>query len=236
MTKGEFLQAFGEKLSEGLPTNEVLRQMQYYEGFFDAETSRGRTEAEVLSELGNPVLLARNVLESPVSSRSYQNTLSPYEQGFAEGSYAGKNQSRDPASGSTEDTSPRSQGSRYAQPKAQAHAAYSAPYEPRTKNQPVDRWRKEPEPEDLQKKGSWQKMPDPEEQPEPVRGSVEGTGKPGLVPTLAPILLGIVLLSFIIIGCVTGGITKSAMILPIILLAVALVIVFILVIIRKKRK
>ena len=87
MTKQEFLEALGRKLAEGLPQGEVYRQMQYYEGYIDAEMRRGRTEEEVIAELGDPLLLARNVLGSPVSATAVWNEVSPYEQGCAEGSY-----------------------------------------------------------------------------------------------------------------------------------------------------
>ena len=98
MTKQEFLKALGEKLSEDLPAAEVLRQIQYYEGYIDAETSRGRDEESILEELGDPILIARNVSESPITHRNSWNTQSPYEQGYVQGSYESRTGTKSTAS------------------------------------------------------------------------------------------------------------------------------------------
>ena len=236
MTKEEFLGAFGQKLSEGLPNVEVLLQMQYYQGYFDAEMRRGRSEADVLAELGDPVLLARNVLESPAAQTYSRSALSPYEQGFAEGSYVRKTNPYEEENRKSADPRPASAEFRESERKTGRGAAEAAAGKEAAVKTPDGKWRKEQDPENLRKKGTWQKMPDPKEEPELVHVSAGRIAKQGLMQNLVPMLLGVVLLVFIIVGVATGELTKNAVLLPIILLAAALVIVFILVKIRRKRK
>ena len=93
MTRQEFLEALSTRLSEEKSTSEVLGLIQYYQGYIDGETARGRTEEEVLDELGDPVLIARTLLEAPSSSSgffgAYQDGLrDSYEEGAYEGSHA----------------------------------------------------------------------------------------------------------------------------------------------------
>ncbi|MDO4803995.1 MAG: DUF1700 domain-containing protein [Lachnospiraceae bacterium] len=85
MNKTEFLDALSEKLSEDLPPAAVQEQVDYYRGFIDGELKKGRTEEEVTYDLGEPILIARNLVESPQSYRV--NNTSTYEQGMAEAEY-----------------------------------------------------------------------------------------------------------------------------------------------------
>ncbi|HAE45683.1 MAG TPA: hypothetical protein DCG37_08850 [Lachnospiraceae bacterium] len=85
MNKEEFLQGLSDKLSEDLSPGEVEEQVAYYRGYIDGELKKGRTEEEATFDLGDPILIARNLVESPPSYRV--NTTSAYEQGMAESEY-----------------------------------------------------------------------------------------------------------------------------------------------------
>lgn len=85
MNKEEFLQGLSEKLSEDLSPGDVEEQVAYYRGYIDGELKKGRTEEEATFELGDPILIARNLVESPQSYRV--NTTNAYEQGMAESEY-----------------------------------------------------------------------------------------------------------------------------------------------------
>ena len=93
MNKQEFLDALAAKLSEEI-TNpaEVADQVSYYEGYIDSEIANGKDEETVTGELGDPILIARNILESPGSDRRDYSTSS-YEQGRAEAQYQRENDS-----------------------------------------------------------------------------------------------------------------------------------------------
>ena len=77
MNKEEFLQGLSEKLSEDLSPGDVEEQVAYYRGYIDGELKKGRTEEEATFELGDPILIARNLVESPQSYRV--NTTNAYE-------------------------------------------------------------------------------------------------------------------------------------------------------------
>ena len=85
MTKEEFLNALGNKLSEDLSESEIASELRYYEGYIDAEVSRGKIEEEATDQLGDPILIARNIAEAPRNSYGYREAT--YEQGYEEATY-----------------------------------------------------------------------------------------------------------------------------------------------------
>lgn len=85
MTKEEFLNALGNKLSEDLSESEIASELRYYEGYIDAEVSRGKSEEEATDQLGDPILIARNIAEAPRNSYGYREAT--YEQGYEEATY-----------------------------------------------------------------------------------------------------------------------------------------------------
>ena len=93
MNKQEFLDALAAKLSEEIPNPaEVADQVSYYEGYIDSEIAHGKDEETVTNELGDPILIARNIMESPGSDRRDYSTSS-YEQGQAEARYQRESES-----------------------------------------------------------------------------------------------------------------------------------------------
>ncbi|MDO5703213.1 MAG: hypothetical protein Q4G47_07650 [Lachnospiraceae bacterium] len=92
MTREEFISALGAKLSEELSTAEVLSETQYYQGYIDGELRKGKTEAEILEELGDPILIARNRLESPRVDRGFGSRIPDGGASYYEGAYQGENQ------------------------------------------------------------------------------------------------------------------------------------------------
>ena len=67
MNKNEFLHALGEKLKEELTVSQIEGHLKYYNDYIKQEESAGKTEQEVIDGLGDPVLLARTILEVPSS-------------------------------------------------------------------------------------------------------------------------------------------------------------------------
>ncbi len=114
MDKQEFLEALAAKLSEEI-TNpaEVADQVSYYEGYIDSETANGKDEETVTGELGDPILIARNILEAPGSDRRDYSTSS-YEQGRAEAEYQQENDSAGKVWEAAYETDDRSEYAEYA--------------------------------------------------------------------------------------------------------------------------
>ena len=77
MNKLQFLEILGQKLAEELPRNRVISNLQYYESYIDGAVSAGKSEQEVLEELGDPYMIAHTILDTETGEAFY-------EQQFAE--------------------------------------------------------------------------------------------------------------------------------------------------------
>lgn len=86
MTKQEFIDALSQKLSEDLDEQAVYNETRYYIGYIDAETAKGRAEEEVTAELGDPILIARNLVDSPRNTTEIY-AGDTYAQGYSEAEY-----------------------------------------------------------------------------------------------------------------------------------------------------
>ena len=64
MTKQEFLEGLRERLLEEGADVLVPENLNFYDSYIEEEKQKGRTEEDVLEELGNPVLIARSILEA----------------------------------------------------------------------------------------------------------------------------------------------------------------------------
>lgn len=64
MSKQEFLDELRMALSGKLGSTQVDSHAKYYEEYINAEIRRGKTEEEVLAELGNPRLIARSIVDA----------------------------------------------------------------------------------------------------------------------------------------------------------------------------
>lgn len=63
MTKQEFLETLGRILNRELSEQEVAENLHYYEQYISQQMNSGKTEAQVLAELGDPRLIARTILQ-----------------------------------------------------------------------------------------------------------------------------------------------------------------------------
>ena len=64
MTRQEFLETLRRKLNGRLSAAEVEDNIRYYDGYISREMAKGRSETEVLSDLGEPDLIARSILDA----------------------------------------------------------------------------------------------------------------------------------------------------------------------------
>lgn len=92
MNRQEFIETLGARLSEELSVAEVLSQTQYYQGYIDGELKKGKTEEEILAELGDPLLIAKTILESPHEESPFGRAVPDEQEAYYEGAYAGENQ------------------------------------------------------------------------------------------------------------------------------------------------
>ena len=63
MVKAQFVKQLEEALSGEVPSAVVYDNIKYYENYINNEIQKGKTEAEVMEELGNPRLIARTIID-----------------------------------------------------------------------------------------------------------------------------------------------------------------------------
>lgn len=64
MTKNEFLNLLREDL-DGMVSQQVINEnIAYYSSYFEEEMAKGRSEEDIYSELGNPSLTARTIIDA----------------------------------------------------------------------------------------------------------------------------------------------------------------------------
>ena len=64
MTKAEFLEMMEQKLTGELDEHTVGKTLRYYSEYIDSEMRKGKTEQEVMENLGSPLLIARTILDT----------------------------------------------------------------------------------------------------------------------------------------------------------------------------
>ncbi len=62
MTKGEFLNRLKHDLGNDLNSAQVQEHVNYYDSYIKEEVSKGRSESEVIDDLGDPWAIAKNIV------------------------------------------------------------------------------------------------------------------------------------------------------------------------------
>ena len=94
MTKYEFLNDLKASLTGNVSGQVINENMQYYDEYIAGEVRKGKTEGEVLDELGDPRLIARTIIDTR-GDNSAQSTYADesWEEegsGFFSGGNAGE--------------------------------------------------------------------------------------------------------------------------------------------------
>ena len=82
MNKKEFLDILYEQLSGQMPEGTVSSHIQYYRNYIEEEQRKGRTESEILAELGDPRLIARTLLDTEASASGNPQTTEYYSESY----------------------------------------------------------------------------------------------------------------------------------------------------------
>lgn len=64
MDRTEFTERLQRALAGRLSSSQVAEHVRYYQEYIDAEVRKGRSESEVMEQLGDPRLLARSIIEA----------------------------------------------------------------------------------------------------------------------------------------------------------------------------
>lgn len=83
MDREEFIDKLRRALAGGLSSSQVAENVRYYQEYIDSEMRKGRSEEEVMGQLGDPRLLAKSIIEankragmSYGSNREYDEEMS----------------------------------------------------------------------------------------------------------------------------------------------------------------
>lgn len=78
MTKAEFLNELKETLANELNPSEVDENVRYYMNYMEEQMRLGYSEAQVLSELGDPRSIAHNIIDGIEMSREKNGANNSY--------------------------------------------------------------------------------------------------------------------------------------------------------------
>lgn len=87
MNKKEFLDTLYNQLSGQMPEGSIAAHVQYYRNYIEDAVTQGRTEEEVLNELGDPRLIARTLLDTDSAASGNPQTAERYSDSYTDRSY-----------------------------------------------------------------------------------------------------------------------------------------------------
>lgn len=64
MNKGDFLEGLRQALSGEVPPSVVQENLRYYDEYIRTEIQKGRSESDVMAELGDARLIARTIIDT----------------------------------------------------------------------------------------------------------------------------------------------------------------------------
>ena len=70
MTQIEFIRELTEALSGQVPQSVIMENVRYYENYIEEGKAAGKTEEEIIQELGSPRLIARTIIDTSENTSS----------------------------------------------------------------------------------------------------------------------------------------------------------------------
>ena len=89
MNREEFLSRLGAALNGEVPASVIQENLNYYDGYIREEASKGRTEEEIIDEIGGYRLIAKTIIEANggENSGSSQDSYDDYGQSRNRGGF-----------------------------------------------------------------------------------------------------------------------------------------------------
>ena len=87
MTKHEFINKLKSALENDLNSTSVQSHVDYYNDYINTEIHNGRSEADVLADLGDPWAIAKNIIASESSGNENSEEYSYYSTDEEVGSH-----------------------------------------------------------------------------------------------------------------------------------------------------
>ena len=87
MSREEFLTELRKALQGRVSQQTVNDNLRYYEEYILTESHKGKTEAEVIAELGNPRLLAKSIIDAENATAEPQKGMDGQDTAYEEFSF-----------------------------------------------------------------------------------------------------------------------------------------------------
>lgn len=84
MDRAEFIDKLQRALAGGLNSGQVAENVSYYQEYIDSEIRKGRSEADVMAQLGDPRLLAKSIIEANKRAGASYGSNREYDEEMAE--------------------------------------------------------------------------------------------------------------------------------------------------------
>ena len=84
MNKIEFIEKLQRTLAGGLDSMQVAENVRYYQEYIESEMQKGNTEEAVLSQLGDPRLLAKSIIEANKRAGASYGSNQEYDEEITE--------------------------------------------------------------------------------------------------------------------------------------------------------
>ena len=82
MTRSEFLEKLRSALGNDLSGSVIQENVDYYNNYIQEEVNKGRSEAEVIEELGDPWVIARTIIDSIEGQKEVKSQRQTYDSGY----------------------------------------------------------------------------------------------------------------------------------------------------------
>ena len=91
MTRSEFLEKLRSALGNDLRGSVIQENVDYYNNYIQEEVNKGRSEMEVIEELGDPWVIARTIIDSVEGQKEVKSQRKTYDSGYGGYSQASDN-------------------------------------------------------------------------------------------------------------------------------------------------
>lgn len=110
MTKEQFMMELEQSLQGEVSAYELSDSLTYYRQYFEDEIRNGKSEEDVIRELGSPRLIARSIIDAHGNEGAASGNSGYKDSDYREGSYSNYGSSYDSERGDIESSGQRGSG------------------------------------------------------------------------------------------------------------------------------
>ena len=110
MTKEQFMMELEQSLQGEVSAYELSDSLTYYRQYFEDEIRNGKSEEDVIRELGSPRLIARSIIDAHGNEGAASGNSGYEDSDYREGSYSNYGSSYDSERGDIESSGQRGSG------------------------------------------------------------------------------------------------------------------------------